>query len=101
MVLFTHQTNKAFNMSESGIKVTIKRILSATENSKIALFSINSNSKKKLTRGVKPVVDVVFDSTVNVQARIANKDPDYIGSYFGEEGALAATIKIKSLIKGQ
>ncbi len=56
---------------------TIERIKSATENSKIAVFHVGSKHKF-LT---------LFDDTVRTQNRIARKEHDYIGSYFGKNGA--------------
>jgi hypothetical protein len=56
---------------------TIERIKAATENSKIAVFHLGSNHKF-LT---------LFDNTVQTQNRIEKKEPDYIDSYFGKNGA--------------
>ncbi len=70
-------------MSISTIKVIAERILAASPKSKIAVF-------RSKDAGFT-VFDAVFDSTVDTQKRIKNFCPDYIGSYYGIEGAKTAT----------
>lgn len=69
-------------MSISSIEIIKARILTATENSKIAIF--------KDTKDNEVVFDAVFDSTINTQKRINEKCERYIGSYYGNSGLNAA-----------
>ncbi len=62
-------------MSISSIKVIKERILTATKNSKIAVF-------KTMIDG-ELVLDAVFDSTIATKKRIEEGCEKYVGSYYG------------------
>ena len=63
-------------MSISTIDIIKDRILTATDTSKIALFSVIIDGIKK--------IDATFDSTIGTQKRIIAAGDKYLGSYCEE-----------------
>lgn len=75
-------------MTVSTLDVAMKRIETAEENSKIAVFTTSEPG----------TVQALFEGTIRTQALIKNKNSGYIGSYYKDDNQSKIKAKIRAKI---